>query len=874
MPDWTQPAREEVRRYYSRVRASLAESGADPDEVIGDLDRHIDEEITAARLGVVTEEDARRILARIGPPDSQPSAASRRPAPVENNGLQPKPTSWRLALLMFGVVLPAITLAFEYFTGMCAALLFDPLPTVWHVLLVATVPLAGFLVWRAVRNDGTEQQARLGWLNGFAFGVALAYALVYLPLTPFAIPGLIVYGIGLLPLAPLLSLIATLQLRRLLCDLGDRARRLPGWWPGAGLAWLALSILALPSIVGEIGLREASSADAATRLKGIRWLRALGTEEVLLRACYGRPNRVENIYSFGEPVSPAAARTIYYLVTGRAFNTVPPPKLYAGRGRWRVLEEEFTWDNDQGGDAVAGRVKGLSLVNSLQDGSIDADAVIGYIEWTLEFKNVSALQREARAQIALPPGAVVSRLTLWIDGEEREAAFAGRSQVRTAYQEVVQQRRDPVLVTTCGPDRVLLQCYPVPANGGVMKCRVGITTPLVLNKAEEAFLRWPSFLERNFTIAKEFRHSVWIESKGPLHAPGIKLVGERGKDNGFALHGRVADLELAGPEAVVRASRTGEIRQAWVNDSRSPEPQIIRQKIVEEEAVTPGRVVIVVDGTRGMDEFYPAIAEALSQLPDGLEVAVLLAADGVESICAAQQGDAALYNHVAGRLRKIRAVGGHDNVPALLRGWDVAAENPNGVLVWIHGPQPVLLDTAEELRQRFERRGGHPLLCEMQAQAGPNRIAEKLDGLPSVTGAPRLGKLSDDLAMLFNSWRGKSLRLARDRSGRDLPAASLGGKETSSHLARLWARDEAVRLAAARKFNEATQLAARYQLVTAVSGAVVLETKAQYERAGLKPVDAATVPVVPEPETWVLMLLGIVLFVPGMVRRRRRHRAV
>ena len=29
MPDWTQPAREEVRRYFTRVRASLAESGAD-----------------------------------------------------------------------------------------------------------------------------------------------------------------------------------------------------------------------------------------------------------------------------------------------------------------------------------------------------------------------------------------------------------------------------------------------------------------------------------------------------------------------------------------------------------------------------------------------------------------------------------------------------------------------------------------------------------------------------------------------------------------------------------------------------------------------------------------------------------------------------
>ncbi len=76
------------------------------------------------------------------------------------------------------------------------------------------------------------------------------------------------------------------------------------------------------------------------------------------------------------------------------------------------------------------------------------------------------------------------------------------------------------------------------------------------------------------------------------------------------------------------------------------------------------------------------------------------------------------------------------------------------------------------------------------------------------------------------------------------------------HLARLRARDEVLRLAAARKFNEAMHLAARYQLETAVIGAVVLETKAQYERAVLKPVEAATVPVVLEPETWMLMLLA------------------
>lgn len=47
-----------------------------------------------------------------------------------------------------------------------------------------------------------------------------------------------------------------------------------------------------------------------------------------------------------------------------------------------------------------------------------------------------------------------------------------------------------------------------------------------------------------------------------------------------------------------------------------------------------------------------------------------------------------------------------------------------------------------------------------------------------------------------------------------------------------------------------------YQLVTPVSGAVVLETQQQYVPTGLTPVDPQTVPAIPEPGTWALLALG------------------
>lgn len=54
-------------------------------------------------------------------------------------------------------------------------------------------------------------------------------------------------------------------------------------------------------------------------------------------------------------------------------------------------------------------------------------------------------------------------------------------------------------------------------------------------------------------------------------------------------------------------------------------------------------------------------------------------------------------------------------------------------------------------------------------------------------------------------------------------------------------------------------MAIDYQLVTTVSGAVVLENKSQYKESDLTPVDEQSVPTIPEPETWLLIILSIIM---------------
>ncbi len=87
-----------------------------------------------------------------------------------------------------GTVLPVIALLVEWITGMCAGAFFDPLPTLWHVALVAVVPLTNGLLWRAIKRRTAVTHRWLGWVGGLAVGVELYYALIFLPLM---LPGLL-----------------------------------------------------------------------------------------------------------------------------------------------------------------------------------------------------------------------------------------------------------------------------------------------------------------------------------------------------------------------------------------------------------------------------------------------------------------------------------------------------------------------------------------------------------------------------------------------------------------------------------------------------------------------------------------------------------
>src|SRR5262245_40460506 len=189
MTNWTSSAKNRLETYFIHIRADLQASGVDVAEVTEDLRRHIEQEAAALNLAVVTDQDVGNILGRIGALESgRVLKAPPPPAPDESKG-EAAVKRPGFALLFFGFILPLGTILFEFLTGACAAVLFDPLPTFAHVLLTLVVPLSNLWIWLCLRQSTSTQPVWMGLANGLSVGVALVYGLMFIPATPFAAIG-------------------------------------------------------------------------------------------------------------------------------------------------------------------------------------------------------------------------------------------------------------------------------------------------------------------------------------------------------------------------------------------------------------------------------------------------------------------------------------------------------------------------------------------------------------------------------------------------------------------------------------------------------------------------------------------------------------
>jgi Vault protein inter-alpha-trypsin domain len=770
--------------------------------------------------------------------------------------------------LIFGVLLPGATVLIELASRMCASTFFDPMPTWMMAALVAAVPVANLILWRALQEERDVPTWTLRLFGG-AFLVSLIFMLVMLPLYPISVIAIIIYGLGLLPFAPLFAMIITAR------GLNRLADRQEGVWRQARFGMLigagVLLVADLPVSATRLAVDWAGKNNGKDQ-SAVNLMRWFGNETDLLRMSYGASgnggglssmlllgNWSSNIWGEGVIDDTVTARQLYFRTTGKAYNGVRAPRGARGEGTWFGRG-----DDDQGGSSVGGKLDTLSLASSRIDGSISTEDNLAYAEWTTEIANADDRPGEARFTMALPEGAVASRATLWINGEPREASIAGRAETRAAYSQVVSRQRDPLLVTTTGSGRLLVQAFPVPAKG-TMKFRIGYSAPLAIARDGSRSLAMPAIVEENFDIDPAQKHAVWFEGGGLSAQPG--WTPKRLANGVMRLQAVIDDgtLRTERPRIVTPAIRMVSTRTGTIKGDAGTPAVSVAQIIEPVDAPKPGELAILLDGSITNARAGEALANALDAITPGTPVSLSVAAEAPASVPSAPWSPAQRARFVRA-LDSVNFAGGVDNIPALTQLLGTVAD-PSATLLWIHGPQPAdFPQTTMQLNQFMDRDGAHlPRLIRYQAEPGRAYTLAENAWFETARMVSPSGNQGVDLKALFADITRPGQRWQVSR------AQTTNTGVGSPHIVRLWGGGT---LAANSPYREegrtkAIALAHQLNIITPVSGAVVLESNEDYKRNGLPVPSADKVPSVPEPHEWALILIVVGY---GLYALRRRWR--
>lgn len=123
----------------------------------------------------------------------------------------------------------------------------------------------------------------------------------------------------------------------------------------------------------------------------------------------------------------------------------------------------------------------LRTTNVLTQARIYPEYRLAYTEKTLQVHNGNPQwQQEALYTFHLPQGAVVTSLSLWIDGREEKGVLTTKAKADTAYRTIVGvERRDPSVVHWREGNRVTMRVFPC-LPGQTRQVKIGITSPLRL----------------------------------------------------------------------------------------------------------------------------------------------------------------------------------------------------------------------------------------------------------------------------------------------------------------------------------------------------------------------------------------------------------
>ena len=365
------------------------------------------------------------------------------------------------------------------------------------------------------------------------------------------------------------------------------------------------------------------------------------------------------------------------------------------------------------------------------------------------FKNDTSSPQEARAEIGLPPGAVITGLTRWINGEPRNSTFAASGKVSGATNNIEVNHESAAIATDLGRGKVSIDCYPVSAEEQ-LKIRVTIVEPLKPDSEKQR--RW-CCRPRATNFEGLAEHAVRLMSTLNLSTGLKELKGETTSPSEYVISGALKDKQLENTDVIITTSRPDRPKAIAVYDKIAVEfaqrianqqaiekarearkleeenknseqvvvmlngskgvgnqlddvakalkvrnqrsrakilvkevpPQYVCERVSRTSAPAPKHLVVVVDGSSGMKKTLEQVKQGLAKLPTNVPASLMIASQEQPELIKAVPLAKGLKD-----MERAAFVGGQDNLEAVVAAAEEAGKSEGGVVLWIHGPQPVL----------------------------------------------------------------------------------------------------------------------------------------------------------------------------------------
>lgn len=729
------------------------------------------------------------------------------------------------------------------------------------IALLLLVPICNFLVWKTIRKRYIKRPRLTGMMNGIALGLSSTWTIVLAKtVTAHGAGPCCKFGwMFLLCASPFLLIAAVMLLLDLNTKTEKHISKITSAFAGIGFVLSSFFAFtpAIHKITAEAAINEARTATSDKRGDCIANMAAVATPEDLRPSDnpvdgFGLTSMLVGTNS-GVENNNDIDKEIFFRLTGKPFNE-PGHPMYNPL-TWKPEEESNTsW-------LIGSRINGLAMNNAQITGLIDTNSLTSTLNWSMTISNQNASGADARAEITLPPGTVLTNCQIRINDRLQQINLI-RKETKNATI------KTPVVLCTAGRDKVILKHVEIPNGDGEARISLMLRVPLITANTE-ATVMLPMINQSNFEIPKRLR--LHLRSNNKFVVNGVRSKGSK---NYFVLDDMLkteTQAEIASYPIKVRTSPA--FHSVAVKDP-SNKTQFIVERALTTVNEGPKRLSVVIDNSETLKQYTPELRELLTNLPNDLEPAIYFTrpikseqadlTDGSkgttdateESNPAKPQADSnkvpidktevpidkievsnenesvksdANTNNSITAMNRQQALkelspsmfsGGLDNSATLREAIETSAEKANAAILWIHGPQPLI----------FTAPSSSPLdlmhsikVFDFSIQNGPNKVPAALRlGIPTVNRAcsfsqvVRNSSVQDDLQSLISSWRSSKpiTRIVRETAKSPGAAELIESSDVAEQVSALWAMDQYKELLESGQTDKAVSLAMQYKILT------------------------------------------------------------